>query len=98
MFDSRFAKNGQVLFIFFSSATRFVRAAASGAPSRYALTALPKPYQPVSSKRHWPHEKPHGIARRSSIRRFFGSCSLREAGRLPMFSSAISVIGVAAKK
>jgi hypothetical protein len=56
--------------------------------------ALPKPYQPGSSRRHWPHEKPHGMARRSSMR----LVDLREAGREPMFSSAISAIGVAAKK
>ena len=42
----------------------------------------------------WPQEKLQGIARRSSIRRV----ALREAGREPMFSSAISGIGVGAKK
>jgi hypothetical protein len=83
--------------VLFSSATRFVRAAASGAPSRYALTALPKPYQPGSSKRHWPHEKPHGIARRSSMA-VLRVLQLARGRALPMFSSAISVIGVAAKK
>jgi hypothetical protein len=44
--------------------------------------------------RHWPQLKPQGIARRSSI----FCVALREAGREPMLSSAISRIGVAAKK
>ena len=44
--------------------------------------------------RAWLQLNTHGIARRSSIR----SDRVRDAGRLPMFSSAISVIGVAARK
>ncbi len=56
--------------------------------------ALPKPNQPGSSKRHWPQEKPQGMARKSSMRWL----ALREAGREPRFSSAISAIGVAEKK
>jgi hypothetical protein len=59
-----------------------------------ACTAAPKPYQPGSVSRHWPQLKPQGIARRSSI-----FCEgLREAGRDPMFSSAISRMGVLLKK
>ena len=56
--------------------------------------ALPKPYQPGNNRRHCPQENPQGIARKSSMRRV----DLREAGREPIFSSAISAIGVAAKK
>jgi len=69
-----------------------LRGPASG-PSQASI-AVPKPAQPGSATRHWPQEKPHGIARRSSMRR----PDLREAGREPMFSSAISRIGVASKK
>src|SRR5215469_15957694 len=98
MFDRSVEKKGQVLYIFLSAETRRARSVSLEAPSRCAATALPKPYQPVSNSRHWPHEKPHGMARRSSILRFFGSCSLRDAGRLPMLSSAISAIGVEEKK
>jgi hypothetical protein len=59
-----------------------------------ACTPEPKPYQPGSVMRHWPQLKVQGIARRSSMR-----CDgLREAGREPMLSSAISRIGVAWKK
>ena len=56
--------------------------------------AEPKPHQPGSATRHWPQLKPQGMARRSSIARV----ALRLAGREPMFSSAISRIGVALKK
>jgi hypothetical protein len=59
-----------------------------------ACTAEPKPNQPGSVSRHWPQLKPQGMARRSSI--FW--LALREAGREPMLSSAISRIGVALKK
>ena len=59
-----------------------------------ACTAAPKPNQPGKVSRHWPQLKPQGMARRSSMR-----CdALRDAGREPMFSSAISRIGVAPKK
>ena len=57
-------------------------------------TAEPKPNQPGSATRHWPQLKLHGMARRSSIARV----ALREAGREPILSSAISAIGVAPKK
>ena len=56
--------------------------------------AEPKPAQPGSARRLWPQLKLQGMARRSSMARL----ALREAGREPMFSSAISRIGVAAKK
>ncbi len=55
---------------------------------------LPKPNHPGSRTRHWPQENTHGIARRSSMR----PVCFRAAGRLPMFSSVISSIGVALKK
>ena len=60
----------------------------------HASTAEPKPYQPGSISRHWPQLNTHGIARRSSIR----VDAVRDAGRLPMLSSAISAIGVDARK
>jgi len=44
--------------------------------------------------RHWLQENTQGIARRSAI----AVESLREAGRLPMFSSLISAIGVDSRK
>ena len=70
----------------------------AGAPAacaaRNASTAVPKPYHPGSISRHWPQLNTHGIARRSSIR----VDAVRDAGRLPMLSSAISAIGVAARK
>jgi hypothetical protein len=64
------------------------RSARPSAPWRasYAATAAPKPYQPGSITRHCAQENTHGIARRSSIACDF----LREAGREPMLSSAIS--------
>src|SRR6267378_6715589 len=56
--------------------------------------AVPKPYHPGSIRRHWLQLNTHGIARRSSI-----DCELfRDAGRLPIFRSAISAIGVEARK
>ena len=51
------------------------------------------PYQPGSMMRHCDQENTHGIARRSSM----PSEDVRDAGRLPMFSSAISVSGVASR-
>ena len=65
-----------------------------GFSASHASTAVPKPYQPGSISRHWPQLNTHGIARRSSIR----DDAVREAGRLPIFSSAISEIGVDARK
>jgi hypothetical protein len=47
--------------------------------------------------RHWPQLKDHGIARRSSMARVALPSFWRTAGRLPMLSSAISRMGVAAK-
>jgi hypothetical protein len=70
-----------------------LRCFASGLPRNCSI-AEPKPHQPGSATRHWPQLKPQGMARRSSIARV----ALREAGREPMFSSAISRIGVALKK
>ena len=61
---------------------------------RYSLTAEPKPYQPGSMMRHWAQLNTHGMARRSSMAVDF----LREAGRLPMFSAAISEITVDSQK
>ncbi len=58
------------------------------------MIAAPKPYQPGRARRACPQEKLHGMARKSSILRD----GLREAGREPMLSVAISEIGVEAKK
>ena len=57
------------------------------------LHGEPKPNQPGSVRRHWPPAEAPGMARRSSM---LGP--LREAGREPMLSSAISRMGVALKK
>jgi hypothetical protein len=59
-----------------------------------AWIAEPKPYQPGSVRRHWPQLKPQGMARRSSM----AWVALRDAGREPILSSAISRIGVLLKK
>jgi len=53
-------------------------------------TAVPKPYQPGSIRRHCDHENTQGIARKSAI----AVVCLREAGREPMLSVAISVMTV----
>ena len=66
----------------------------SGCCARKACTALPKPYQPGSITRHCDQLNTQGIARRSSIAVLF----LREAGRLPMLSAAISLITVDSQK
>ena len=58
------------------------------------MAAVPKPYQPGSIRRHWAQLKTQGIARRSSMLRVF----LREAGRLPILSVAISPITVDSQK
>ena len=63
-------------------------------PSSHASTAEPNPYQPGSIRRHWAQENTQGIARKVSIARDL----LRDAGRLPMFSSAISLITVDSQK
>ncbi len=57
-------------------------------------TALAKPYQPGSISRHCAQENTQGMALRSSISRVF----LREAGRLPMFRVAISLMTVEPQK
>ena len=88
VFDKRVRKNGQ------SACIARRRSSPSGWAARKRSTAVPKPNQPGSVMRLWPQEKLQGMARRSSIRRF----ALREAGREPMVSSAISEMGVAAKK
>src|SRR5271157_2390722 len=78
-----------------SSLIRLSRSVLSlGAFFANARTAVPNPYQPGKATRACPHENPQGMARRSSMR----WVARREAGREPMFSSAISAIGVAAKK
>jgi len=89
MFDRSVRKNGHSAYIVLSSNSP------SAPPAvRNASTAVPNPYQPGRVRRAWPQENDQGMARRSSMRRL----ALREAGREPMLSSAISVIGVAAKK
>ena len=84
------AKNGHCFAIRCSKTAR----AFFSPPVRKASMAEPKPYQPGRATRHWPQLKLHGIARRSSI----AWLGLREAGREPMLSSAISRMGVALKK
>jgi len=69
-------------------------ASSPGFFASHASIAVPTPYQPGSMIRHCDHENTHGIARRSSMRVDF----VRDAGRLPMLSSAISLIGVASRK
>ena len=66
----------------------------SGCSAIQVSTAEPKPYQPGSISRHCAQLNTQGIARRSSISRVF----LRDAGRLPMFSVAISVMTVEPQK
>jgi hypothetical protein len=88
MFDIVALKNGQRACMSFSIPRP------SGASARNASTADPKPYQPGSISRHCPQLKTHGIARKSSIR----DDAVRDAGRLPIYSSAISEIGVDARK
>ena len=66
----------------------------SGFSLSQVSTALPNPYQPGSISRHCAQLNTQGMARRSSISRVF----LREAGRLPIFKVAISVITVEAQK
>ena len=59
-----------------------------------AVTAEPNPYQAGNISRHCAQPKTHGIARKSSTRVDF----LREAGRLPMWRLAISLITVDSQK
>ena len=56
-------------------------------------SAEPVPYQPGSMIRACDQLNTHGMARRSAIL----SPALRDGGRLPMFSSPSSRIGVAAR-
>ena len=60
----------------------------------HALMAAPKPYQPGSISRHCAQLNTQGMARKSSMR----VDGLREAGRLPMLSLAISPITVDSQK
>jgi hypothetical protein len=66
----------------------------SGCSAIQVSTALAKPYQPGNIKRHCAQLNTQGIARKSSISRVF----LREAGRLPMLSVAISLMTVEPQK
>ena len=88
MLDSTLRKNGHFACISRSSARP------SGRCASHSSTAEPNPYQPGSISRHCPQLNTHGIARRSSMR----VDAVRDAGRLPMLSSAISAIGVAPRK
>src|SRR5688500_2010826 len=96
--DSSVAKKGHSWYIAFSVASLAERPRLPPLPSppssSHAEIALPKPYQPGSSSRHWHHESLEGVDSRSAMRRLV----LREAGREPILSSAISAIGVAEKK
>src|SRR5512145_3006888 len=88
MFESTEAKNGHSRSISLSSSSP------SGRDSSHACAAVPKPYQPGSIDRHWDHENTHGIARSRSMERD----RVRDAGRLPMLSSAISLMTVDSQK
>src|SRR6201996_7335007 len=89
MLESSMRKNGHSRYNSFRNGIP-----CSGFSAIQVSTALPKPYQPGSIRRHCAQENTQGMARRSSIARVF----LREAGRLPMFSVEISVITVEAQK
>ena len=89
MFDNRSSNNGHSRYIALSNAMPSLGRAAS-----QALTAAPKPYQPGSINRHCAQLNTQGMARRSSMR----VEDLREAGRLPMLSLAISPITVDSRK
>ena len=58
------------------------------------FTAEPKPNQPGSMTRDWAQLNTQGMARRSSM----AVEVEREAGRDPILRSAISAMGVAARK
>ena len=89
MFDSRPSKNGHSRYIACS-----VAMPSSGRAASQALTAAPKPYHPGSISRHCAQLNTQGMARRSSMR----VEALRDAGRLPMLSLAISPITVDSQK
>ena len=57
-------------------------------------SACPTPYQPGNMTRAWAQLNTQGMARRSSIR----SELVRDAGREPIFRSAISLSGVICRK
>jgi hypothetical protein len=81
MFDSMVRKNGHSAYMVHRSARPL-----SGLRASQTLTAVPKPYQPGSIRRHCDQLNTQGMARRSSMRWEF----LRDAGRLPMLRLAIS--------
>src|SRR5579859_1166847 len=83
-------KNGEAAWTLASVSSR----AAPEAPSLAPVVAAPKPYQPGSITRACDQENTQGMARRSSMR----VEGVREAGRLPIFRSAISRSGVEARK
>src|SRR5262249_58944182 len=89
MFDSSPSKKGQSRYIALSTLMPSV-----GRFFSHALTAAPKPYHPGSINLHWAQLNTHGIARRSSIL----VEDVRDAGRLPMLSLAISPITVDCQK
>ena len=82
--DSTDWKNGQ---------PRYISRNSSILPC-HASAAVPKPYQPGSIRRDWLQLKTQGMARMSSI----ACVACRDAGRLPMFSSESSAIGVEARQ
>jgi hypothetical protein len=87
MFDSRVAKNGHCGT--WPAAGPGRRRAGVQIQADGAAETVPARQQQAALAPREP-----GMARRSSMR----LVDLREAGREPMFSSAISAIGVAAKK
>ena len=89
MFDSVSGRSGQSSCIACSSASP-----SSGSAAIHSSTAVPKPYQPGSIRRHCAQLNTQGIARRSSMRVPLG----RDAGRLPMLSVAISPSTVDSRK
>src|SRR5262252_3651055 len=88
MFDNSPSKKGQSRYIALSTVMPVGRSLS------HALTAAPNPYHPGSINLHWAQLNTHGIARRSSIL----VDGVREAGRLPMLSLAISPITVDCQK
>src|SRR5579859_580376 len=88
MLDSRLRKKGHALTM------RCRTAIPSGFSFSHASTAEPKPYQPGSIRRHCDQENTQGMARRSSILVDL----VRDDGREPIFSVAISASGVDCRK
>src|SRR5271157_1947361 len=89
MLDISPRKNAQCLYIAFNC-----ESPDSPFCAMNCFTALPKPNQPGNKVRFKLQLNTQGIARKSSMR-FEG---LRDEGRLPILSSAISRIGVEVKK